>query len=137
MSKALQELEQKRKNAEKTRKELEQQRLSHIHQLEVNQQVLERDIAGLKAQQEKQSTQQGTVQEQVRALQQQMEPVQTAYQTVCRREQELKSAVAQEQLEWEQAEREQWKREQFRREQEEAEALQQKPVKTQDFHRFC
>ena len=42
LSKALQELEQKRKNAEKTRKELEQQRLSHIHQLEVNQQVLER-----------------------------------------------------------------------------------------------
>lgn len=83
LSKALQELEQKRKNAEKTRKELEQQRLSHIHQLEVNQQVLERDIAGLKAQQEKQSTQQGTVQEQVRALQQQMEPVQTAYQTVA------------------------------------------------------
>ena len=133
LSKALQELEQKRKNAEKTRKELEQQRLSHIHQLEVNQQVLERDIAGLKAQQEKQSTQQGTVQEQVRALQQQMEPVQTAYQTVCRREQELKSAVAQEQLEWEQAEREQWKREQFRREQEEAEALQQKSCKNAGF----
>lgn len=123
LSKALQELEQKRKNAEKTRKELEQQRLSHIHQLEVNQQVLERDIAGLKAQQEKQSTQQGTVQEQVRALQQQMEPVQTAYQTVCRREQELKSAVAQEQLEWEQ----------FRREQEEAEALQQKSGKNAGF----
>lgn len=133
LSKALQKLEQKRKNAEKTRKELEQQRLSHIHQLEVNQQVLERDIAGLKAQQEKQSTQQGTVQEQVRALQQQMEPVQTAYQTVCRREQELKSAVAQEQLEWEQAEREQWKREQFRREQEEAEALQQKSGKNAGF----
>lgn len=133
LSKALKELEQKRKNAEKTRKELEQQRLSHIHQLEVNQQVLERDIAGLKAQQEKQSTQQGTVQEQVRALQQQMEPVQTAYQTVCRREQELKSAVAQEQLEWEQAEREQWKREQFRREQEEAEALQQKSGKNAGF----
>ena len=133
LSKALQELEQKRKNAEKTRKELEQQRLSHIHQMEVNQQVLERDIAGLKAQQEKQSTQQGTVQEQVRALQQQMEPVQTAYQTVCRREQELKSAVAQEQLEWEQAEREQWKREQFRREQEEAEALQQKSGKNAGF----
>ena len=133
LSKALQELEQKRKNAEKTRKELEQQRLSHIHQLEVNQQVLERDIAGLKAQQEKQSTQQGTVQEQVRALQQQMEPVQTAYQTVCRREQELKSAVAQEQLEWEQAEREQWKREQFRREQEEADALQQKSGKNAGF----
>lgn len=133
LSKALQELEQKRKNAEKTRKELEQQRLSHIHQLEVNQQVLERDVAGLKAQQEKQSTQQGTVQEQVRALQQQMEPVQTAYQTVCRREQELKSAVAQEQLEWEQAEREQWKREQFRREQEEAEVLQQKSGKNAGF----
>lgn len=133
LSKALQELEQKRKNAEKTRKELEQQRLSHIHQLEVNQQVLERDIAGLKAQQEKQSTQQGTVQEQVRALQQQMEPVQTAYQTVCRREQELKSAVAQEQSEWEQDEREQWKREQFRREQEEAEALQQKSGKNAGF----
>lgn len=133
LSKALQELEQKRKNAEKTRKELEQQRLSYIHQLEVNQQVLERDIAGLKAQQEKQSTQQGTVQEQVRALQQQMEPVQTAYQTVCRREQELKSAVAQEQLEWEQDEREQWKREQFRREQEEAEALQQKSGKNAGF----
>lgn len=133
LSKALQELEQKRKNAEKTRKELEQQRLSHIHQLEVNQQMLERDIAGLKAQQEKQSTQQGTVQERVRALQQQMEPVQTAYQTVCRREQELKSAVAQEQLKWEQAEREQWKREQFRREQEEAEALQQKSGKNAGF----
>ncbi|WP_415975467.1 ATP-binding protein [Eubacterium ramulus] len=133
LSKALQELEQKRKNAEKTRKELEQQRLSHIHQLEVNQQVLERDIAGLKAQQEKQSTQQGTVQEQVRALQQQMEPVQTAYQTVCRREQELKSAVAQEQLEWEQVEREQWKREQFRREQEKTNALQQKSGKNAGF----
>lgn len=133
LSKALQELEQKRKNAEKTRKELEQQRLSHIHQLEVNQQVLERDIAGLKAQQEKQSTQQGTVQEQVRALQQQMEPVQTAYQTVCRREQELKSAVAQEQLEWEQVEREQWKREQFRREQEKTDALQQKSGKNARF----
>lgn len=133
LSKALQEVEQKRKNAEKTRKELEQQRLSHIHQLEVNQQVLERDIAGLKAQQEKQSTQQGTVQEQVRALQQQMEPVQTAYQTVCRREQELKSAVAQEQLEWEQAEREQWKREQFRREQEKTDALQQKSGKNAGF----
>lgn len=133
LSKALQELEQKRKNAEKTRKELEQQRLSHIHQLEVNQQVLERDIAGLKAQQEKQSMQQGTVQEQVRALQQQMEPVQTAYQTVCRREQELQSAVALEQSEWEQAEREQWKREQFRREQEEAEALQQKSGKNAGF----
>ena len=133
LSKALQELEQKRKNAEKTRKELEQQRLSHIHQLEVNQQVLERDIAGLKAQQEKQSTQQGTVQEQVRALQQQMEPVQTAYQTVCRREQELKSAVAQEQLEWEQVERDQWKREQFRREQEKTDALQQKSGKNAGF----
>lgn len=133
LSKALQELEQKRKNAEKTRKELEQQRLSHIHQLEVNQQVLERDIAGLKAQQEKQSTQQGTVQEQVRALQQQMEPVQTAYQTVCRREQELKSAVAQEQLEWEQVGREQWKREQFRREQEKTDALQQKSGKNAGF----
>lgn len=133
LSKALRELEQKRKNAEKTRKELEQQRLSHIHQLEVNQQVLERDIAGLKAQQEKQSTQQGTVQEQVRALQQQMEPVQTAYQTVCRREQELKSAVAQEQLEWEQVEREQWKREQFRREQEKTDALQQKSGKNAGF----
>lgn len=133
LSKALQELEQKRKNAEKTRKELEQQRLSHIHQLEVNQQVLERDIAGLKAQQEKQSTQQGTVQEQVRALQQQMEPVQTAYQMVCRREQELKSAVAQEQLEWEQDEREQWKREQFRREQEKTDALQQKSGKNAGF----
>ena len=133
LSKALQELEQKRKNAEKTRKELEQQRLSHIHQLEVNQQVLERDIAGLKAQQEKQSMQQGTVQEQVRALQQQMEPVQTAYQTVCRREQELKSAVAQEQLEWEQVEREQWKREQFRREQEKTDALQQKSGKNAGF----
>jgi len=123
LSKALQELEQKRKNAEKTRKELEQQRLSHIHQLEVNQQVLERDIAGLKAQQEKQSTQQGTVQERVRALQQQMEPVQTAYQTVCRREQGLQSAVA----------LEQWKREQFRREQEEADALQQKSGKNAGF----
>lgn len=133
LSKALQELEQKRKNAEKTRKELEQQRLSHIHQLEVNQQVLERDIAGLKAQQEKQSMQQGTVQEQVRALQQQMEPVQTAYQTVCRREQELQSTVALEQSEWEQAEREQWKREQFRREQEKTDALQQKSGKNAGF----
>lgn len=133
LSKALQELEQKRKNAEKTRKELEQQRLSYIHQLEVNQQVLERDIAGLKAQQEKQSTQQGTVQEQVRALLQQMEPVQTAYQTVCRREQELQSAVALEQSEWEQAEREQWKREQFRREQEKTDAFQQKSGKNAGF----
>ena len=133
LSKALQELEQKRKNAEKTRKELEQQRLSYIHQLEANQQVLERDIAGLKAQQEKQSTQQGTVQEQIRALRQQMEPVQTAYQTVCRREQELQSAVALEQSEWEQAEREQWKREQFRREQEKTDALQQKSGKNAGF----
>ena len=133
LSKALQELEQKRKNAEKTRKELEQQRLSHIHQLEVNQQVLERDIAGLKAQQEKQSTKQGTMQEQVRELQRQTEPVQAEYQTVCKREQELQNAVAQEQSEWEQAEREQWKREQFRREQEEADALQQKSGKNAGF----
>ncbi|MCI6538407.1 ATP-binding protein [uncultured Eubacterium sp.] len=133
LSKALQELEQKRKHAEKTRKELEQQRLSRIHQLEVNQQVLERDIAGLKAQQEKQSTQQGTMQEQVRGLQQQMEPVQADYQTVCKREQELNSAVAQVQSEWEQAEREQWKQEQLQREQEEAEALQQKFGKNAGF----
>lgn len=112
LSKALQELEQKRKHAEKTRKELEQQRLSRIHQLEVNQQVLERDNAGLKAQQEKQSTQQDTIQEQAKGLQQQIGPVQADYQTVCRREQELQSAVAQAQLEWEQAEREQWKQEQ-------------------------
>ena len=133
LSKALQELEQKRKNAEKTRKELEQQRLSHIHQLEVNQQVLERDIAGLKAQQEKQSTKQGTVQEQVRELQRQAEPVQAEYQTVCKREQELQNVVAREQSEWEQAEREQWKREQFRREQEEADALQQKSGKNAGF----
>ncbi len=133
LSEALQELEQKRKHAEKTRKELEQQRLSRIHQLEVNQQVLERDIAGLKAQQEKQSTQQGTVQEQVKGLQQQMEPVQADYQTVCRREQELQSAVAQAQSEWEQAEREQWKQEQFQREQEEAEEEQQKSGKNAGF----
>ena len=133
LSKALQELEQKRKNAEKTRKELEQQRLSHIHQLEVNQQVLERDIAGLKAQQEKQSTKQGTVQEQVRELQRQAEPIQAEYQTVCKREQELQNVVAREQSEWEQAEREQWKREQFRREQEEADALQQKSGKNAGF----
>ena len=113
LSKALQELEQKRKNAEKTRKELEQQRLSHIHQLEVNQQVLERDIAGLKAQQEKQSTKQGTVQEQVRELQRQAEPVQAEYQTVCKREQELQNVVA--------------------REQEEADALQQKSGKNAGF----
>ena len=73
------------------------------------------------------------MQEQVRALQQQMEPVQTAYQTVCRREQELQSAVALEQSEWEQAEREQWKREQFRREQEKTDALQQKSGKNAGF----
>lgn len=133
LSKALQELEQKRKNEEKKRKELEQQRLSHIHQLEVNQQVLERDIAGLKAQQEKQSTRQGTMQEQVRELQRQTEPVQAEYQTVCKREQELQNAVAQEQSEWEQAEREQWKREQFRREQEKADALQQESGKNAGF----
>lgn len=133
LSEALQKLDQKRKNEEKKRKELEQQRLSHIHQLEVNQQVLERDIAGLKAQQEKQSTKQGTMQEQVRELQRQTEPVQAEYQTVCKREQELQNAVAQEQSELEQAEREQWKREQFRREQEEAEALQQKSGKNAGF----
>lgn len=133
LSKALQELEQKRKNAEKTRKELEQQRLSYIHQLEVNRQVLEHDIVGLKAQQEKQSTQRGTVQEQVRALQQQMEPVRADYQRVCKREQELQNAVAQEHLEWEQAEREQWKREQAEREQEEVGALQQKSGKNAGF----
>ena len=133
LSEALQELDQKRKNEEKKRKELEQQRLSKIHQLEVNQQVLERDIAGLKAQQEKQSTQQGTVQEHVKGLQQQVGPVQADYQTVCRREQELQSAVAQEQVEWEQAEREQWKREQFRREQEKAEEAQQKSGKNAGF----
>lgn len=133
LSKALQELEQKRKNAEKTRKELEQQRLLQIHQLEVNQQVLERDIAGMKAQQEKQSTQRGTMQEQVRALQQQTEPVQADYQRVCKREQELQNAVAQEQAEWERTRRERWEQEQFRREQEEAEALQQKSGKNAGF----
>lgn len=65
-----------------------------------------------------------------------MEPVQTAYQTVCRREQELKSAVAQEQLEWEQVEREQGSGSSST-EQEKTDALQQKSGKTQDFHRFC
>ena len=140
LSKALQELEQKRKNAEKTRKELEQQRLSHIHQLEVNQQVLERDIAGLKAQQEKQSTQQGTGgRRQVRAAAgSRWNGTDTAYhERSVGGNRSWQSAVALEQSEWEQAEREQWKREQFRREQEEAEALQQKSGKNAGFHRFC
>lgn len=133
LSEALQELEQKRKNTEKKRKELEQQRLSKVRQLEVKQQVLERDIAGLKTQQENQSTRRGTVQEQVRGLQQQMEPVQADYQKVCKREQELQSAVAQEQSAWEQAQREQWKREQSRREQEDADEAQQKSGKNAGF----
>ena len=133
LSEALQKLDQKRKNEEKKRKELEQQRLFKIRQLEVKQQVLEQNVSELKAQKSRQSTQQDTMQEQVMQLQRQTQPVQAEYQTVCKREQELQNAVAQEQSELEQAEREQWKQEQFRREQEEADALQQESGKNAGF----
>ena len=99
LSKALQNLEQKRKSKEKQKKELEQQRLADIRQLEVKQQMLESDIAALKAQQEKQGTQKQSVQEQVKQLKQVAEPVLSEYRTVCQREQELERAVRQAQFE--------------------------------------
>ena len=98
LSKALQNLEQKRKNKEKQKKELEQQRLADIRQLEVKQQMLESDIAVLKAQQEKQGTQKQNVQEQVKQLKQAAEPVLSEYRAVCRQEQELQKAIRQAQL---------------------------------------
>ena len=99
LSKALQNLEQKRKSKEKQKKELEQQRLADIRQLEVKQQMLESDIAALKAQQEKQGTQKQSVQEQVKQLKQVAEPVLSEYSAVCQKEQELQKAVRQEQFE--------------------------------------
>ena len=99
LSKALQNLEQKRKSKEKQKKELEQQRLADIRQLEVKQQMLESDIAALKAQQEKQGTQKQNVQEQVKQLKQAAEPVLSEYRAVCRREQELEKTVRQAQFE--------------------------------------
>lgn len=98
LSKALQNLEQKRKSKEKQKKELEQQRLADIRQLEVKQQMMEADIAALKAQQEKQGTRKQNVQEQVKQLKQAAEPVLSEYRTVCRREQELQKVVRQVQL---------------------------------------
>ena len=98
LSKALQNLEQKRKSKEKQKKELEQQRLTDIRQLEVKQQMMEADIAALKAQQEKQGTRKQNVQEQVKQLKQAAEPVLSEYRTVCRREQELQKVVRQVQL---------------------------------------
>ena len=101
LSKALQNLEQKRKSKEKQKKELEQQRLADIRQLEVKQQMLESDIAALKTQQEKQGTQKQNVQEQVKQLKQAAEPVLSEYRTICQREQELQKAVQQAQFEQE------------------------------------
>ena len=98
LSQALQNLEQKRKSKEKQKKELEQQRLTDIRQLEVKQQMMEADIAALKAQQEKQGTRKQNVQEQVKQLKQAAEPVLSEYRTVCRREQELQKVVRQVQL---------------------------------------
>ncbi len=121
LSEALQELEQKRKNAEKQRKVLEQQRLSKIRQLEVKQQVLEQNIAELKAQQTRQSTQQDSVQEQAMQLVQVMKPLQEKYQAVCQREQKLQNAVMQQQVAWEQLEQERAKRERLERESSERE----------------
>ena len=76
LSKALQNLEQKRKNKEKQKS----------------------DIAVLKAQQEKQGTQKQNVQEQVKQLKQAAEPVLSEYRAVCRQEQELQKAIRQAQL---------------------------------------
>lgn len=101
LSKALQNLEQKRKNKEKQKKGLEQQRLADIRQLEVKQQMLESDIAALKVQQEKQGTQKQNVQEQVKQLKRAEEPVLSEYRAVCQREQELQKVIRQAQLEQE------------------------------------
>ena len=98
LSKALQNLEQKRKSKEKQKKELEQQRLADIRQLEVKQQMLESDIAALKAQRKKQGTQKQNVQEQVKQLKQAAEPVLSEYRVVCQKEQELQKAVRQAQF---------------------------------------
>lgn len=121
LSKALQELEQKRKNTEKKRKELEQQRLSKIRQLEVKQQVLEQNVSELKAQKSRQSTQQDTMQEQTMQLQRSVEPLQAEYKNICRREQELQNAVARQQAAWEQLESEHARRERLDWEQSERE----------------
>ena len=101
LSKALQNLEQKRKNKEKQKKGLEQQRLADIRQLEVKQQMLESDIAALKVQQEKQGTQKQNVQEQVKQLKRAEEPVLSEYRAVCQREQELQKVIRQAQFEQE------------------------------------
>ncbi len=121
LSEALQELEQKRKNTEKKRKELEQQRLSRIHQLEVKQQVLEQNVSELKAQQNRQSTQQDTMQEQTMRVQQALEPLSRRYQSVCQQEQKLQKAVMQQQAAWEQLEQERARREQLEWEESESE----------------
>ena len=118
LSKALQNLEQKRKSKEKQKKELEQQRLADIRQLEVKQQMMEADIAALKAQQEKQGTRKQNVQEQVKQLKQAAEPVLSEYRTVCRREQELQKVVRQVQLN---TERKHLKKEKEQRQQQKSE----------------
>lgn len=84
LSKALQSLDQKRKNAEKKRKVLEQQRLSDIHQLEVKQQMLERDVSALKEQQE---TQRGTSGDREAQIQAAAKPLLAKYKEICQQEQ--------------------------------------------------
>ena len=121
LSKALQNLEQKRKNKEKQKKELEQQRLADIRQLEVKQQMLESDIAALKTQQEKQGTQKQNVQEQVKQLKQAAEPVLSEYRAVCQREQELQKAVQQARVERLNTERKHLKEEKEERQQQKTE----------------
>ncbi len=121
LSKALQNLEQKRKSKEKQKKELEQQRLADIRQLEVKQQMLESDIAALKTQQEKQGTQKQNVQEQVKQLKQVAEPVLSEYRAVCQREQELQKAVQQARVERLNTERKHLKEEKEERQQQKTE----------------
>lgn len=104
LSEALQELEQKRKNKEKQRRGLEEQRMSQIRQLEVKQQVLEQDISDLKKKQENQGSQDVNIQERTRQIAQVMEPIVKKYQTVCQEEHKLQEAVVKAQAECEKLE---------------------------------
>ena len=99
LSKALQNLEQRRKNREKQKKELEQQRVSKVRQLEVKQQVLEQDICTLKTQKTVQQTQGDTVREQEAKIRKDAEPLFTKYKEICRREKDAEKLAELEQIE--------------------------------------
>ena len=95
LSKALQNLEQKRKNKEKQKKELERQRMSKIHQLEVKQQLLKQDVNALKTQQSTQQTQRDTAGEQEARIREMAEPLLAKYKEICGQEQKVEKQMLQ------------------------------------------